>query len=106
MGNRGFFPNKEKYCIRRKCALGKRLLVTVNDVMAKDDDMPFVCREASIKDAIIEMTSKAIVVGVAIVDESHKLCGIFTDGDLRRLIVNVEDVSAMEKKINEVMTSI
>ena len=85
-------------------ALGKRLLFTVSDVMAKESDMPVVCENASIKEAIIEMTSKAVIGGVAIVDELQQLLGIFTDGDLRRMIGTMEDITEIEKKITKVMT--
>ncbi|MCL1989839.1 MAG: KpsF/GutQ family sugar-phosphate isomerase [Defluviitaleaceae bacterium] len=85
-------------------SLGKRLLFTVADVMVTEDDMPFVYEGATIKETIIEMTSKAVIGGVAIVNESQKLLGIFTDGDLRRLVGKMKEMSVIEKRIIEVMS--
>jgi arabinose-5-phosphate isomerase len=63
-------------------ALGKRLLSTVQTYMHSGDDLPFVTPTTSFKDLIIAITSKKL--GVAIVVENGTLCGIVTDGDLRR----------------------
>lgn len=71
--------------------LGKRVLVKVGDIMATDDAMPFVRRGVKITDAIMEMSKKELGV-IAIVDQSNKLVGILTDGDLRRAIERRADL--------------
>lgn len=53
--------------------------------MAKGDAVPVVTESASVTDLILEMTSKRYGVS-AVVDHNGRLCGIFTDGDLRRLV--------------------
>lgn len=85
-------------------ALGKRLLITIADIMLTGDDVPYIFETANIKDALLQMSSKSIVGGVAVVDRTMKLLGIFTDGDLRRLFDDIGDISALEQNITEVMT--
>ena len=85
-------------------ALGKRLLLAVSDIMVKYENVPWVLESASIKDAIIEMSNKTIVGGVAIVDKKINLLGIFTDGDLRRLLRSGNDAAILERAISDVMT--
>ncbi len=63
--------------------LGKRLLVHVRDIMHTGDQLPVVSPSTSIKEAILEMTSKKLGATL-ICDEEQTLIGIFTDGDLRR----------------------
>jgi arabinose-5-phosphate isomerase len=65
--------------------LGKRLLLHIRDVMHCGDDIPAVQADASISDAIVEMTAKRLGM-TAVLDESGKVLGIFTDGDLRRAL--------------------
>lgn len=72
-------------------ALGRKLLTYVRDVMRTDAQIPIVGSGASVMDALHEITRKQIGV-TAVVDASGKLTGIFTDGDLRRLLERVGDV--------------
>lgn len=66
-------------------SLGKRLLLRVEDIMHKDQDVPIVGVTASLSSALLEMSAKGL--GMAIVaDNDGALAGVFTDGDLRRLI--------------------
>jgi arabinose-5-phosphate isomerase len=81
-------------------ALGRRLLVHVRDLLHSGDDLPVVSDQASLKDALLEMTHKGLGM-TAIVDAAGKLIGIFTDGDLRRLLDN--DVDVRRASIVEVM---
>ncbi|OYY94222.1 MAG: D-arabinose 5-phosphate isomerase [Hydrogenophilales bacterium 28-61-23] len=81
-------------------ALGRRLLVHVHDLMHRDDDLPVVHESASLKEALLEMTRKGLGM-TAIVDSDAKLVGIFTDGDLRRLLD--QDVDVRSAMIAEVM---
>ena len=66
-------------------ALGRRLLVHVRDLMHKDAALPVVGLGASLKQALLEMTRKGLGM-TAITDAEGGLLGIFTDGDLRRLL--------------------
>ena len=66
-------------------AIGRTLLLRVADIMRKDKRLARISTQAKVKDAILAMTS-ARAGAVGIVDRTGKLVGIFTDGDLRRLI--------------------
>ncbi len=81
-------------------ALGRRLLVHVRDLMHKDAGLPVVKLDASLKEALLEMTRKGLGM-TAIVDDDRRLLGIFTDGDLRRLLDN--DVDVRSASIADVM---
>lgn len=63
--------------------LGRRLLLTVEDLMHTGDAVPVVYIETIMKEAIIEMSSKRLGI-TAVADSSGKLLGVITDGDLRR----------------------
>jgi arabinose-5-phosphate isomerase len=65
--------------------LGKRLLLTVSDVMHQGDRIPRTLLNATLADALQEMSAKALGM-TAIVDDDNRLRGIFTDGDLRRAL--------------------
>ena len=80
--------------------LGKRLITTVEDLMAKNKDLPVVSRDMTLSDTLIEISSKGL--GVALVVEKKRLVGIFTDGDLRRTLNQVTD--PLNKKIENYMT--
>ncbi|MFC6378297.1 arabinose-5-phosphate isomerase KdsD [Tatumella terrea] len=66
-------------------ALGRKLLLHVSDVMHAGTEMPCVPRHASLRDALLEITRKKMGMTV-IVEEDMTIAGIFTDGDLRRVI--------------------
>lgn len=66
-------------------SLGRRLLTHVSDVMRKDDQVPSVLPIASFSELMQEMSRKGLGAS-AIVNEAGHILGIFTDGDLRRLI--------------------
>lgn len=68
-----------------KGALGRRLLLRVCDIMQQGDGLPRVERGASLAEALIEMTGKGLGM-TTVVDGRGLLCGVFTDGDLRRLV--------------------
>lgn len=65
-------------------SLGRRLLLTVGDIMHTGDCLPTVLPNTELKTAVITMSSKGLGM-LTIVDEHNRLLGIFTDGDLRRL---------------------
>jgi len=64
-------------------SLGRKLLTHVSDVMRTGDAVPSVPVEATLADAIIEISRKGMGM-TAIVDADRRLVGLFTDGDLRR----------------------
>lgn len=82
-------------------ALGKKLLVTVKDLMYSGEKNAVVIEGASLQNAIIEMSSKGLSM-VTIVDEQGMLKGIITDGDLRRMLEHGVDV--YHEIIDHVMT--
>jgi arabinose-5-phosphate isomerase len=75
-------------------ALGRRLLTHVSDVMRHGDAVPQVLPDARFSDLMREMSAKGLGAS-AIVDAQHKVLGIFTDGDLRRLIEKGTDMRAL-----------
>ncbi len=83
-------------------AIGKTLLLKVADIMRKGERLAVVKENAKVKDALFAMTS-ARAGAVAVVNEKNKVVGIFTDGDLRRLI-NKNNRDIPQLKIKEVMT--
>ena len=66
-------------------ALGRKLLLTVGDVMHRDEENPVLKIGATAKDAIFEMTAKGLGA-VSIADDNNKFVGIVTDGIIRRAI--------------------
>ncbi|MCH4179261.1 MAG: KpsF/GutQ family sugar-phosphate isomerase [Megasphaera sp.] len=64
-------------------ALGRKLLLTVENVMHKDKENPVVAEDSTVQDALFMMTEKGLGA-VSVVDEEGKLIGLVTDGDVRR----------------------
>jgi arabinose-5-phosphate isomerase len=81
--------------------LGRKLLITLKDVMSKIEHTPHVFANVSIKDSIYTISSKGLGF-VVIIDESFMPIGIFTDGDLRRCFDKGIDIHST--LIAEVMT--
>ena len=83
-------------------ALGRKLLTRVRDIMGTGERLPVIKQGVSVKDALFVITGKGY--GAAcVVDESGNLTGIFTDGDLRRLMEK-RGVQAFDVKIDDAMT--
>ena len=82
-------------------ALGKRLLVRVENVMHKGEENATIKSGSSLKQAIVEMSTKGLSM-VSVVDDNCKLLGIITDGDLRRMLEKGIDV--YNETIDNVMT--
>lgn len=82
-------------------ALGKKLLVKVSDVMHTGKENATIPEGSSLRSAIVEMSAKGLSM-VTIVDSNHKLKGIITDGDLRRMLERGVDV--YNETIDNVMT--
>lgn len=81
--------------------LGRKLLIRVSELMHHGAEMPVVSLESGFRDVLMEMTAKRL--GVAcILDEDGKLLGIFTDGDLRRLLER--NPNPLELSAEQIMT--
>lgn len=83
-------------------ALGKKLLVKVIDVMHTDENNAVVLQGSTMRNAIIEMSTKGLSM-VVVTDEDHRLRGIITDGDLRRMLNKGLDV--YHEVVDHVMTT-
>ena len=78
-------------------SLGRRLLTHVADVMRSGNDVPKVLPQTDFSGLMREMSQKGLGVS-AVVDEAGQILGIFTDGDLRRLIEKGVDVLPLKAK--------
>jgi len=81
--------------------LGRKLILKVSDIMHTGAQIPIVSEETDIKQVILEMTSKRLGT-TTVVNQNGKLVGIFTDGDLRRLVERTDDIFSLKAK--QVMT--
>jgi arabinose-5-phosphate isomerase len=82
-------------------ALGRRLLLKVEDIMRKGNANPIVNEEKKVSQVLLKIT-QARAGSATVIDKSGRLTGIFTDGDLRRHLDNYQDLP--RRKIKEVMT--
>jgi arabinose-5-phosphate isomerase len=81
--------------------LGRRLLLTVAELMHKDEEVPTVGMDTTLRVALIEIINKRLGC-TGITDGGGRLAGIVTDGDLKRILVKNPD--ALEVSVSEVMT--
>jgi len=92
---------KEDFALRHPGgALGKKLMLKVKDIMHGEADVPKVTPETPLKEALLEMTKKRF--GCTAIMKNNELAGIFTDGDLRRLIESKDNPFSL--KMSELMT--
>lgn len=82
-------------------SLGRRLLLYIEDIMHKGDAVPLVSDDATLSDALVEMSSKGLGM-TGIVNADGKLIGIYTDGDLRRTLAKQTNI---QSPITDVMTA-
>ena len=82
-------------------ALGRRLLLKVDDLMHAADALPQVNQQASVRDAIVEVSRGGLGITTVVNDQSH-LLGVFTDGDLRRALD--KDLDLKGTAVGDVMT--
>jgi len=75
-------------------ALGRKLLTHLSDVMRAGDDVPHVSPTATLSELMREMGAKGFGAA-AVVDAEHRAVGVFTDGDLRRLVETGADLRAL-----------
>ena len=78
-------------------ALGRKLLTHVRDVMRSGDEVPSVPPDTSFVDMMKEMTRKGLGA-TAVVDPAGQVLGIFTDGDLRRLVESGQDLRGLNAR--------
>ncbi|MGF1742919.1 KpsF/GutQ family sugar-phosphate isomerase [Vibrio profundum] len=83
-------------------ALGRKLLLKIEDIMHSGDALPMVTPTTSIRDALLVITQKGLGM-TTVVDKNGVLVGIFTDGDLRRVLDKRIDVHSTS--IEKVMTT-
>ena len=82
-------------------SLGRRLLLLIDDIMHVNEQIPSVNNDASLQQALLEMTAKGMGM-TAIVDGEKSLLGIFTDGDLRRVLD--KGIDLQNTRVRDVMT--
>ncbi len=98
---RGFTP--EDFALSHPGgALGRKLLLRVADIMHSGDEIPITPRDASLRDALLEITRKNLGM-TAICDNNGNIEGIFTDGDLRRVFDMGVDLN--QARIADLMTA-
>lgn len=83
-------------------SLGRKLLLRLSDVMHTGSQIPAVARQATIKEALLEISEKGLGM-TAVVNDDRSLAGIFTDGDLRRILDLKLDIHSTA--IEQVMTT-
>lgn len=99
------FKAEDFACFHPGGSLGKRLLLRVRDLMHTGAAVPVVTENTLIRDAIYEISSKKMGV-TAVVDDSRRLVGVISDGDLRRWMEKTErsGENLLSKKAREIMT--
>ena len=83
--------------------LGRRLLLRIEDIMHKGEAMPRVAADAPLSEALLEMTRKGLGM-TTVTDADGAVAGIFTDGDLRRLLDHGE-VAIHDLTVRDVMVT-
>ncbi len=97
--------NFDKNCFARvhpSGALGKRLVLSVNYFMFSGQNLPVITRDSSFSEILYTISSKKLGIGV-VVDDKNSLCGIITDGDLRRACDKFGP-DVFNKKATDIMT--
>jgi len=78
-------------------SLGKRLSLKINEIMISGEQVPIVHEQTSLKDSILEITSKRLGT-TCVVDDAGVLRGVITDGDLRRLLEKTLEIKSFNAK--------
>ena len=94
------FTSKDFAMFHPGGALGRKLLLTVADIMHVDDENPVIQVGKTVKDALFVMTEKGLGA-VSVIDSSNKMVGIITDGIIRRAIS--KDKSLLDEFVENVM---
>lgn len=104
MAARGF-TTEEYGATHPEGVLGRQVLLRVSDIMHAAEDNPIVPTSATVLEALLTMSNAPLRGVVSVVDDQGYLQGLFTDGDFRRLMPEVEDRNEiMERPVSEVMT--
>lgn len=98
--NKGFSPDDFARS-HPSGALGRRLLTFVKNIMKTGDDIPTVSADTKLLDALLVMSQKAL--GMVLITKDGALQGVFTDGDLRRVLESHSDIQTLT--IGDVMTT-
>lgn len=83
-------------------SLGRKLLLTVEDIMHSGTENPLVKADISVQDALFVITDKGLGA-VSVVDDDNKMLGVLTDGDIRRGLSKVVDF--LKRPVTELMTA-
>lgn len=83
-------------------SLGRKLLLTVGDIMHSGDENPWVHGATTVQDALFVITDKGLGA-VSVVDDEGKMAGVLTDGDIRRGLS--KGVDFLQRPVTELMTS-
>lgn len=84
-------------------SLGKKLLTQVSDVM-RTDNLPIIDKNTTLQETLLKMSAGGLGLVIIVDDlENQKLCGIFTDGDLRRTFLNNNVGEILQKSISNFM---
>ena len=82
-------------------ALGRKLLLHVADVMRTGDDLPVIGPSAPLADGLVVMSKKGL--GMCVIVDAGRMLGVFTDGDLRRVLDR--EINVHKATMREVMNS-
>lgn len=82
-------------------SLGRKLLLTIDEVMAVGHELPLVKHNATVMQALFEISDKGLGM-TGVIDDNNNLLGVFTDGDLRRALDKQVDIH--ESTVEQVMT--
>ncbi len=94
--------NEQDFALRHPGGtLGRRLLLHVADLMHHGDELPLVSQDTSMKDTLLEITSKRLGI-TGVTDGRGQLVGVITDGDLRRGLESKGDLFRLKAK--DIMT--
>lgn len=83
--------------------IGKKLTLTVEEIMKTGNDVPYAHPEDRLSD-VIDILSNKRLGAIIVIDQGYSLLGIFTDGDLRRGL-QAQGTCVLEKKLREIMTT-
>lgn len=83
-------------------SLGRKLLLTVEDIMHSGTENPLVKADISVQDALFVITDKGLGA-VSVVDDENKMLGVLTDGDIRRGLS--KGVDFLKRPVTELMTA-
>jgi len=98
--SRGF--TKEDFALSHPGgSLGKKLLLKIDDLLHTGDAIPSVSEQSMVSEALVEITAKKMGM-TAVMDSKGQLSGIFTDGDLRRMLESKHDLHSTQ--VGEVMS--